>query len=212
MSEQSLGDISHNRIHQMLEALQSGGFPVDLLHRLRLDEKYREAFIEQAQLLDRELIGEKLTINHDPAFNFPGTIIEVLKSLSPYSGRCSYLLKEEILFSLCEADPERRKIAQYPFDLYTMPLYKRMTVAELDAELRRRDLVSAGAIEALCLATHFIVHHYEDRVLVPRAIHDGRMLCFSRTGRGDPMLGLCPEKKRDDFEQGERVLVKRKPA
>lgn len=211
MSEQSLGDVSHNRIHQMLEALQAEGFSTGLFHRLRLDKEYRKAFVEQAQFLDRDMIGEKLTINYDPAFNFPGTVVDALKNLSPYSGRCSYLLKEEILLSLCNADRDWKVIAQYPFDLYTMPLHKRMTHAELDAELKRRGLVSSGAVEALCLATRFVVHHYEDQVFVPSAIHDGRMLCFSRNGRGDPMLGLSLS-EGEDFDQGGRVLVKRKPA
>lgn len=208
MSEQSLGDISGHKQHQFFEVLQASGFSVGLFHRLRLDKEYREAFIAQAQQLDKEMIGGKMWIlEYDPDFCHPLTIVKALKERSPYSNRHSYLLKDEILLALWEADPASRRPLQFPIHLYAMPLYKRMTEEEVREELKRRNLVLAGATEALCLATWLAIGRGYGAIIVPGAVYRNSVLCFDRNGDGDPMLCLTP---RDNM--GIQLLVKRKPA
>ncbi|MDO8594685.1 MAG: hypothetical protein Q7R93_04210 [bacterium] len=208
MSERSLGDVSHNRINQMLEALQASGFPVDLFHRLRLDGDYRKALVEQAILLDREIIGDEFLVDYDRDFDGSAMLLKALKKRSPYSGKQAYLLNDEILCRLCAADPAQRSVPQYPLKLYAMPSYKRMDYVGIREELKRRDLVLVGAVEALCLATRFCIKFGDSQVLVPGAVYEGKMLCFSRNGRGDPMLYLSNAEGSPD---GIRLLVKRDP-
>ena len=210
MSEQSLGDISHNRIHQTLEVLQSSGFSVDLLHRLRLDKDYRDAFIEQARSLDKDMIGEMLTVNYSSDFLNLDAVLTALKEKSPYCRKHSYLLKDEILIDLWMADIWSSP-TQYPLKLYAMSFYKRMTRSETHKELERRGLVSAKAREALCLATCFGVSRDKGPIIVMEATPQNKigdsMLCFGRNGIGDPMLCLTDE---ESFDQDTRLLVKRK--
>lgn len=218
MSEQSIGDISFNKLNQLLESLQASGLPAGLVHRLRLDKKYREAFVTQAQIMDKDMIGEKLVVEHHKDFCDITSVIKALKEKSPYSRRCSYLLKEEILLSLYVLGPASGRIPpQFPLELYAMPLYKRMTEDEVHEEMSRRQLLFANAFEALCLATCFSVRDDGYEIFVPTASYtDGAgkrsILGIGRNGNGDPMLGLSSRGGVDSFENGDRLLVKRRPA
>jgi len=215
MSERTLGDISINRIHQMFGVLQLDGFSADLFHRLRLDEEFRKTLIEHAKALDKDIIGKMWIVEYDPDFHHPATIIRALGERSPYSGRHSYLLKDEILCALCEADAAIKSPLQFPMHLYALPLYKRMTRDEVDTELLRRELISAGALEALCLATWLAIGRDDEGILVLGAeyhnvdsVSNGHFLCLSRNGERNPMLCLS---EANVFNQGTRLLVKRKP-
>ncbi len=219
MSEQSLGDLSHNRIHQMLEALQADGFPVDLLHRLRLDTKYRKAFIAQAQIMDKDMVGLKLTVEWHEDFCDAMSIVKALKERSPYSDsvRHSYRLKDEILPMLLSGVKIWRRSSDFPQELYIMPLYRRMTRAEARDELVRRRLLWADAMDALSLATGFATSRDDmEGIYVPGAVFTGSdnnrdILSFGRNGNGDPMLSLVKDEEYL-FDKDCRLLVKRRPA
>jgi len=217
MREQSIGDVSHNKLHQTLEALQASGLSVGLLHRLRLDTDFRREVIKEAQILDKTMIGEELVIEYHKDFRDIASVIKALKEKSPYSRRCSYLLKEEILLALYVLGPPLGRIPpQFPLQLYAMPLYKRMAKDEVDNEMNRRQLLFANAFEALCLATHFSVRSDEEGIFVPTAFTDNAgkrsILSIGCNGNGDPMLSLSPRGETDSFDKGDRLLVKRRPA
>ncbi len=219
MSEQSIGDISHNKVHQLLEALQADGLPAGLLHRLRLDKEYRDAFVMQARTMDREMVGKKLAVEWHEDFRDSVSIVTALKERSPYANsvRHSYRLKDEILLTLLSEVKSWRAPSDFPLELYVMPLYKRMTRKEVHDELVRRQLLFAGAVDALCLATRFSTKRGgPESILVPGATLTGSdgnrsMLSFSRNCNGDPILSLT--RNGDDlFQYYTLLLVKRRPA
>lgn len=217
MSEQSLGEISHNRIHQMLEALQSEGMSVELFHRLRLDREFRSAAMKNIQELDREFIGDMLVVEYHPDFSHITNVINALYARSPYSRRYAYLLNEKILRDLCAKTYAPRRVQQYPLKLYTIQLHKRMSHEEVLRELQRRELLSATAYDALCLATRFENQRGTDPILVFGAAYrdpvtkDRSMLCLTRTMEGNPMLSLACH-NLDYVDSDYRLLVKRKTA
>lgn len=163
------------------------------------------------------MIGEELVIEYDKDFRDIASVIKALKEKSPYSRRCSYLLKEEILLALYVLGPPLGRIPpKFPLELYAMPLYKRMTEDEVHDEMNRRQLLFANAFEALCLATRFAVRSDRNGILVPAASYtDGAgkrsILSIGCNGNGDPMLSLLKDDV-DLFDKGDRLLVKRRPA
>jgi len=172
--------------------------------------------IKRIIALDIEMVGKIFLLEYDQAFGHISTIIEELRH-SSYGNQNSYRLKDEILVSMYESDPRSRsrEIPQYPQKFFAMPLWKSMKLEEVRGEMKRRGLVSAGAVDALCFAVQFDAPRNEG-INVLDAVYQGKerppadkeILALGRNGHGDPMLHLTIRNRT--FFKGECFLVKRK--
>lgn len=213
--EDTLGDISGNKLHQGIEVLQREGFLPELWHRMRLDPEYRKRLIAASHELDQEPPERWCQLEYENDFCHPSGIVKHLKEHSWYSGPNSHLLRDDILMALMMPEYDKKIVHVYPTRLYFLDLYQDMTEGRVLREFSRRGLMSASSTDAL----HYAATHEplrEDRsvgCLSAQYKAKGeppQILSLSRNEHGDPSLGL--RQKPRTFVKGDIFLVKVRPA
>lgn len=142
-----------------LEKLAKDGIDEGLWQRIRNDDGFRKAMVEQAKALDKSMAGEshKLLVNYDLSR------IEILSNLveRPWSG---LLLGADIIENLRSDVPEQSGILEVEF--VAVPLYYYLSREKAGAELRRRGLQPVSCIEAL----RFFVIFAGDSIAIIRTL------------------------------------------
>lgn len=206
---------------QGTEAMGRAGMTPELWDRMRLDQPYREALMAKAAELDKEIAGRKYSIVDEYPINFESLLARLRNSCHFGDGR-ALLLRNDIMEKMCALD-FRHLFEGRDFlvkDFFTMPLYKRMRLADVQAEMRRRNLKSAGAVEGIFFALKFGCLPAIDGFYVLDAIYrepdsfrtgellEEEMLSVGNNGYGNPTMSLHPRKTI--FVKGDHFLVKRK--
>jgi len=99
-------------------------------------------------------------------------------------------------------------------DFFTMPLYKRMGLVDVQTEMRKRKLKSVGAVEGIFFASKFGCLRDKGGFYALDAVYredessEEKMLSVGHNGYGDPLMSLHPRKTT--FLKGDHFLVKRK--
>lgn len=199
---------------QGTEAMGRAGMIPALWERMRLDQSYREALIRKAFELDLEIVGRKYSMAEEYPSDFE-TLIARLRNSYHFGGGHALLLRNDIVMKMCASNfkqlSEGRKFLAR--DFFTMPMYKRMGLVDVRAEMRRRKLVSVGAIEGIFFASKFgclpdIGGFYVlDAIYREDESHGEMMLSVGNNGYGNPMMSLHP--RRTTFLKGDHFLVKR---
>lgn len=206
---------------QGTEAMGRAGMTPTLWERMRLDQSYREALMARAIELDKEIVGEKYSVDEEYPRDFEA-LIKDLRRTWAFSEKHGLLLRSDILAKMCEPDFQRLSEGRSSFtrDFFTMPLYKRMGFADVQTEMRRRGLKSVGAVEGIFFASRIgclrniggfyvldAIYRGDDAFRTGELL-EGEMLSVGNNGYGDPLMSLHPRKTT--FLIGDHFLVKRK--
>lgn len=206
---------------QGTEAMGREGMTPVLWERMRLDRAYLEALMAKAIELDKEVVGKKYSISEEYPRDFE-SLLKELETIWAFSKKHGLLLRRDILAKMCEPNFQRLSEGGDPFtrDFFTMPLYKRMGLSDIQAEMRRRNLKSVSAVECIFFASKFGCLRDIGGFYVLDAIYregdtfrtgelsEGAMLSVGNNGYGDPLMSLHPRKTT--FLKGDHFLVKRK--
>ena len=217
--ENKLGEISGNKLHQGLEALEASGLSPELWHRMRLDSNFRSRVVLAIRAEDNVPTGEKVTITKKMMDSFPtsAAIVKALQERSPYSSRNSIILKEEIILNLMKEDWEAGppSFRGFHLDLFLMPIYTRMTPRQLKHEMGRRNIKFATPTEAFIYACMAVAPQNKETVYVlsaqMRSVLGSHILFFGRNGYGNPHMGTTEMLGDDEtYSTDTYFLVKQK--
>lgn len=197
-----------------LEALQEGlGVTTDLWHRIRTDPEFQQQLGKMLKKLDILMAGRKHKLLFQKG-DCRETLLDAIASLNRFQ---SIALTWEIVSALSSdtvnPDPLLSPFTQdHPVILYTTFIGYGMSYANIQCELKRRNLVSANPEEALL----FFLNRYHSIpsnqiILVPGAKVNCRnmeeMLYFGRTIGGTANMSLRETKVK--IPGGSFILTKR---